>query len=140
MRHFLLLFLSIFVMGAAPQAEAKEKVVPVHGIAMHGAPKYKKGFRNFDYVNPKAPKGGVLRMAAFGSFDTFNPYVIKGTPAAGAGMLYDTLMVEAADEPFSEYGEEDRQTRICSSAPFFDCSVCVLIRFTVLLFYYTSKL
>ncbi|MGN0904915.1 MAG: extracellular solute-binding protein [Alphaproteobacteria bacterium] len=104
MRHFLLLFLSIFVMGAAPQAEAKEKVVPVHGIAMHGAPKYKKGFRNFDYVNPKAPKGGVLRMAAFGSFDTFNPYVIKGTPAAGAGMLYDTLMVEAADEPFSEYG------------------------------------
>ena len=40
---------------------------------------------------------------------------------------------------FAFDGEEDRQTSICSSAPIFDCSVCVLIRFTVLLFYYTSK-
>lgn len=85
-------------------ANAAQKVVPAHGAAMHGDMKYKKNFKNFSYVNPNAPKGGELRLSAFGSFDTFNPYVIKGVPAAGIGMVYDTLMVEAADEPFSEYG------------------------------------
>lgn len=43
-------------------------------------------------------------MAASGTFDTFNPFVIKGTPAAGISLIYDTLTVESADEPFSEYG------------------------------------
>lgn len=77
---------------------------PVHGIAMHGQPKYGKNFKNFAYANPDAPKGGVLKMAASGTFDTFNPFVIKGTPAAGIALIYDTLTVESADEPFSEYG------------------------------------
>lgn len=71
---------------------------------MHGQPKYGKNFKNFAYVNPDAPKGGVLKMAASGTFDTFNPFVIKGTPAAGISLIYDTLTVESADEPFSEYG------------------------------------
>lgn len=77
---------------------------PANGIAMHGQPKYGKNFKNFAYVNPDAPKGGVLKMAASGTFDTFNPFVIKGTPAAGISLIYDTLTVESADEPFSEYG------------------------------------
>lgn len=77
---------------------------PANGIAMHGQPKYGKNFKNFAYVNPDAPKGGVLKMAASGTFDTFNPFVIKGTPAAGIALIYDTLTVESADEPFSEYG------------------------------------
>ena len=77
---------------------------PANGIAMHGQPKYGKNFKNFAYVNPAAPKGGVLKMAASGTFDTFNPFVIKGTPAAGISLIYDTLTVESADEPFSEYG------------------------------------
>lgn len=85
--------------------QAKEyRATPAKGIAMHGIPKYGWNFKNFDYVNPKAPKGGTLRMGAFGSFDTFNPYVIKGNAAAGIAYIYDTLMMESADEAFSMYG------------------------------------
>jgi microcin C transport system substrate-binding protein len=56
-------------------------------------------------VNPDAPKGGRLRQGVPEStFDSFNPFIIKGNPAGGIGLLYDTLLVGAADEPFSEYG------------------------------------
>ena len=93
----LLLFLSF-------PAFADYQAAPAKGVAMHGTPRYGWNFKNFDYANPDAPKGGTLKMSAFGSFDTFNPYVIKGVAAAGTGLLFDTLMVESADEPFSEYG------------------------------------
>ncbi len=73
-------------------------------IAMRDTPKYKTGFKSFDYVNPNAPKGGELKQSAFGSFDTFNPFVINGLPAAGIGLLYDTLMKQSADEVFALYG------------------------------------
>ncbi|MEX2615377.1 MAG: extracellular solute-binding protein [Alphaproteobacteria bacterium] len=75
-----------------------------HGIAMHGDLKYPAGFKHFDYVNPDAPKGGELRSWASGGFDTFNPFVIKGRPAGGIGLLFESLMVSSADEPFSKYG------------------------------------
>ncbi len=77
---------------------------PSHGIAMHGDLKYPAGFKNFDYVNPDAPKGGEVRLADTGGFDTFNPYVIKGRAAAGISLIFETLMASSADEPFSEYG------------------------------------
>ena len=77
---------------------------PVHGIALYGQPKYGPDFKHFDYVNPDAPKGGEARFAAIGSFDTFNPFNIKGQAAAGTGQLFETLLVGSADEPFSEYG------------------------------------
>jgi microcin C transport system substrate-binding protein len=77
---------------------------PVHAIAMHGKPKHGPDFKHFDYVNPNAPKGGEVRFAAIGSFDTFNPYVIKGQPATGLGFLFETLMTSSADEAFTEYG------------------------------------
>lgn len=78
--------------------------VPLHGIALHGQPKYGPDFQHFDYVNPAAPKGGEARFAAIGSFDTFNPFNIKGQAAAGIGQLFETLLVGSADEPFSGYG------------------------------------
>lgn len=79
---------------------------PQHGIAMHGAAKYQKGFSHFDYVNPDAPKGGTLRMAVIANgFDSFNPFTIRGAAAAGISTyVYDTLLESSADEPFSEYG------------------------------------
>lgn len=77
---------------------------PVHGIALHGQPKYGPDFTHFDYVNPDAPKGGEARFAAIGSFDTFNPFNIKGQPVIGIGQLFESLMANSADEPFSEYG------------------------------------
>ncbi len=91
-------FLLVMFLSSASLAEV------LHGIAMHGTPKYAAGFTHFDYVNPNAPKGGVLRQASFGSFDTFNPFTIKGNSAPGTGLIFDTLMSSSADEPFSEYG------------------------------------
>ncbi len=76
---------------------------PAHGMAMHGALKYAPDFAHFDYVNPNAPKGGEEVRSVVGTFDSLNPFVIQGNPAAGAGMIYDTLTESSADEPFSQY-------------------------------------
>jgi len=96
--------LAVLAALAAGAARADESVNGI-GIAMHGAPKYKPGFRHFDYVNPDAPKGGEVNLAAIGGFDTLNGFTIKGRAAAGLGGIYDTLMVASADEPFSMYGQ-----------------------------------
>ena len=77
---------------------------PVHGQAMHGKVKYNAGFKHFDYVNPNAPKGGDVKLATTGSFDSFNNFIIKGEAAAGLGNIYDTLLIPSADEAFSVYG------------------------------------
>jgi microcin C transport system substrate-binding protein len=77
---------------------------PAHGIALHGQPKYGPDFPHFAYVNPDAPKGGEARFAAVGSFDTFNPFNIKGERVVGIGQLFESLLMSSADEPFSEYG------------------------------------
>ncbi|MDX1574810.1 MAG: extracellular solute-binding protein, partial [Kiloniellales bacterium] len=73
-----------------------------HAIAMHGEPKYGPDFTHFDYVNPDAPKGGTLRLAERGTFDSFNPYIPKGTP--GRGSSIESLMESSGDEPFTMYG------------------------------------
>ena len=96
--------LALFLLFLSFPVLADYQATPARGVAMHGTPRYGWNFKNFDYVNPDAPKGGTLKMSAFGSFDTFNPYVIKGVAAAGTGLLFDTLTAESADEPFSEYG------------------------------------
>ena len=75
-----------------------------HGLALHGAPRYAADFTHFDYVNPDAPKGGVLHLSALGTFDTLNPYTLKGVSVDGAGLLFETLMARSMDEPFSQYG------------------------------------
>jgi microcin C transport system substrate-binding protein len=77
-----------------------------HGLSLFGDLKYGAGFKQFDYVDPNAPKGGVARQFAFGTFDNFNMVVagVKGTITAGITDLYDTLMVAALDEVSTEYG------------------------------------
>lgn len=77
---------------------------PVHGIATHGKPKYPAGFDHFDYADPKAPKGGELRMSATGSFDSLNPFILKGVAGAGVTYVFDTLLVSSSDEAASNYG------------------------------------
>jgi microcin C transport system substrate-binding protein len=74
------------------------------GMSLFGDLKYPADFEYFDYVNPDAPKGGTMRLSAIGTYDTLNPYVIKGVPAVGIGQIFDTLTVSAEDEPGSEYG------------------------------------
>ncbi len=76
---------------------------PVHGIAMHGDLKYGPDFKHFDYVNPDAPKGGKLRLGALETFDSFNPYIVKGVAVDGIGLIYASLTEQSSDEPFSEY-------------------------------------
>ncbi len=87
----------------AAQSSARD-VTPSHAIAMHGEPKYATGFKHFEFVNPNAPKGGVVRLATIGSYDNLNPYIIKGQAADGIGATYDSLTKAAADEPFTRYG------------------------------------
>ncbi len=76
----------------------------VHGIAMHGTPKYNSNFTHLDYVNPNAPKGGSVKFGSYGSFDNLNRVAFKGSKAAGLGYVNDTLMRRVWDEAFSLYG------------------------------------
>jgi microcin C transport system substrate-binding protein len=75
-----------------------------HALSLLGTPKYPPDFKRFDYVNPDAPKGGPVRLSVEGSFDTFNFVIPRGTPAAGIGLLYDTLSTGSLDEVATEYG------------------------------------
>lgn len=94
------------VSDIAPQAGPEQ---PQYAVSLHGSPKYAPDFEHVDYVNPDAPKGGVLRQHVEGTFDSLNPFIVKGTPAAGlnfirSGLLYESLMQNAWDEPFTLYG------------------------------------
>jgi microcin C transport system substrate-binding protein len=84
---------------------ARADTAPAHALAMHGEPKYGPGFTHFDYVNPEAPKGGEVRFGVVGTFDSFNPYILRGTSAVGiSGWVYETLTVSSRDEAFTQYG------------------------------------
>ena len=106
-----LLCAGALALPAAAQDETEQSagVTPQHGIAMHGAVKYPADFEHLDFVNPDAPKGGTLEQHVVGSFDSLNPFIVKGSPAAGmsfmrSGLVYESLMQNAWDEPFSLYG------------------------------------
>lgn len=77
---------------------------PQHGLSLFGNLKYSHNFTHFDYVNPQAPKGGKVRYATVGSFDSLNPFILKGVPAVGSGLPFESLLVSASDEPDSAYG------------------------------------
>ncbi len=90
-------FCLIFFFNAQAQAEE------LYGLAMHGQPKYAVNFQHLDYVNPAAPQGGSIKQAAIGTFDTLNPFSIKGKAAEGLNLVYDRLMARVWDEPFTLY-------------------------------------
>jgi microcin C transport system substrate-binding protein len=80
---------------------------PRHGISAFGDLKYPADFTHFDYVNPDAPKGGkiaTIGIVARDTFDSFNEFILRGDPAQGLGLLFDTLMERANDEPDAVYG------------------------------------
>jgi microcin C transport system substrate-binding protein len=95
--------LALSPLGASGLAAA-QAVGPQHAIAMYGDVKYPADFTHFDYVNPDAPKGGSLALSGSGTFDSLNPFILKGTPAAGLTLLFETLMTSSFDEPFTYYG------------------------------------
>ena len=99
MRWLLLIWLAL-----SPLPALAAEVLRAHAISMFDSetPRYPADFRHFDYVNPDAPKGGSLRLASQGSFDSFHPFIPKGN-AVSTGAV-ETLLVTSADEPFTGYG------------------------------------
>ena len=79
------------------------RAVVTYGMSLYGDFKYQPGFTHFDYANPDAPKGGTMKLSSIGTYDTLNPFVIKGVPAAGIGETFDTLMTRSEDEPATDY-------------------------------------
>jgi microcin C transport system substrate-binding protein len=71
---------------------------------MHGDPKYSADFQRFDYTSEDAQRGGKLRLSGYGTFDSLNAHIAKGNSADNLELIYDTLMVNSADEPFTQYG------------------------------------
>lgn len=74
-----------------------------HALTLADAPKYGPDFKHLDYVNPNAPKGGTITLGATGTFDSFNSFIVKGTPAGLTG-LYETLTTSTDDDSMTEYG------------------------------------
>lgn len=95
-------FAAFMLSGIAFPVKAKAEAS--HALIMHGPPKYAADFDHLEYTNPEAPKGGVLREAVVGSFDTLNNHIIMGTMARGLDLTVDRLMQRVWDEPFALYG------------------------------------
>ena len=83
---------------------AAEAPLRTYGISLLGAPSLPPDFKFFPYVNPDAPKGGEVALSAIGTFDSFNPFIVRGTPAADVARVWDTLLKANADEAETEYG------------------------------------
>jgi microcin C transport system substrate-binding protein len=96
----ILFFILVFLVSANTFAYNHKS----HAIALHGKPKYKSWFTHFDYTNPKAPKKGSLKLATQGTYDSLNPFIAKGNAANEIGLIYDSLTVQSADEPYTQYG------------------------------------
>lgn len=91
------LFITLLLLPMHAQA------VPAMGMGY--APKYPVDYLHFNYVNPAAPKHGELTMMGLGTFDSLNPYLLKGISAGGLDLLvFESLLEKSLDEPFSEYG------------------------------------
>ena len=78
----------------------------VYAIAQYGEPKYPADFKHFDYVNPDAPRDGTLVLAnpnRLTSFDKFNPFTLRGNPAPGLGLMFESLTTGSSDEVASAY-------------------------------------
>ena len=94
--------------------------IETHGLSAFGELKYPAGFKQFDYVNPEAPKGGALVLQIkqttgnqnFDTFNTLNIYVLRGDGAAGMGATFDSLMAGSGDEPDALYGLVARSVRV----------------------------
>lgn len=92
--------------AAATIAHAEDEWRTISSLI--GKSKYENGFTRYGYVNPDAPKGGILNGIATGTFDSFNPFIVRGSAAAGlrafgGGLPYDTLMAQSTEEPGTSY-------------------------------------
>ncbi len=77
---------------------------PTHGITILGTPALPPHFPHFHYVNPNAPKGGDITLSTLGTFDSFNPFILRGNAAAGTQRIWETLLRNSVDEIATAYG------------------------------------
>jgi microcin C transport system substrate-binding protein len=105
-RLALLLWAALAGLAAPVHLARPAAAEPRHGISAFGDLKYLSRFPHFDYVEPEAPKGGRLALVGGAlTFDSFNPFILKGEPAQGIqALVFDSLMVRAEDEPDAMYG------------------------------------
>jgi microcin C transport system substrate-binding protein len=94
----------LLLTGFSSFAAEDQNVTKSWSIAEFGEPLYKEDMPHWPYVNPDAPKGGSIVLDYFGTFDSLNPYILKGDSAVGIGLIYDSLMVSSGDELVSRYG------------------------------------
>jgi microcin C transport system substrate-binding protein len=81
-----------------------QETTPHHALSLIGEPKYPADFEHFDYVNPEAPKGGLVRLGAIGGFDSLNPVLFRGEAVAGLYFVYESLMYDSLEESSTSYG------------------------------------
>ena len=101
------LALTALLAGALPALAQIEGGTVSHGISAFGELKYPPDFAHFDYVNPDAPQGGTMSFIgtlASQTFDSLNPFILKGESAQGLEKTHDALMARALDEPDAMYG------------------------------------
>ena len=120
-----------FLVGLSLGAVLATRSAPVgaaHAIALHGEPKYARGFACFDHVNPAAPRGGRLRQAMSGSFDSVNPFISLGTWAPVMSTI-DTLLVSSEEEASVAYGLLAREVLIADDGSHVDFELDPAARF-----------
>ena len=96
---------TVLVALTAPDGALARPGVPQHGIAMHGEPKLPPDFNHARYANPAAVKGGRLTQGVLGTFDSLNPFIVKGLALSQIrSYVVESLLSRGYDEPFTLYG------------------------------------
>lgn len=105
MNRILLSLAACAVLATSAVSANAQNVDPKHGLSVFGDLKYGNGFSHFSYANPDAPKGGAFKVPGLDTFETVNPFILKGRKEPLAeSLLFDTLMARAFDEPDAYYG------------------------------------
>ena len=99
-RKYIIILLFIFNINTSLSSDMNYD----HAISVFNKIKYERNFESFDYVNPNAPKKGIIKLAERGTFDSLNQFILKGLPAIGLDNIYESLLVTSLDEPFTGYG------------------------------------
>ncbi len=95
----------LILLGAASLVRADDTIISSHGYSFYGDLKYGPDFKHYDFVNPDAPKGGEISFSRLGTFDSMNPYSVKGRAGVLSWSIYESLLDSgAADVYGQEYG------------------------------------
>lgn len=103
---------AVLIVLAGGAAALPAAAAPTYAIAMHGEPALPADFSHFPYANPDAPKGGSITYGVVGTFDSLNPFIVKGATTTARGIwdasfgnnVFESLMMRNRDEPFTLYG------------------------------------